>query len=78
MLREYIPLGNEKVEIRYTEGERQFAAEAFEILDKALPDLTSYFNIAEPFPQVRVILVPNRDEFDRLVRDLLLSRLICK
>jgi hypothetical protein len=41
------------------------------VLDGALPTITSYFGIAQPFPTVRVILVTSRAEFDRLVRDLL-------
>jgi hypothetical protein len=71
MLKNYLTLGDAKIEIRYVEGERRFAAQAFDVLDAALPTITSYFAIAQPFPRVRVILVASRAEFDRLVRDLL-------
>jgi len=71
MLENYLILGDAKIEIRYVEGERRFAAQAFDVLDGALPTITSYFGIAQPFPKVRVILVASRAEFDRLVRDLL-------
>ena len=71
MLDNYLILGNEKIEIRYISGEIVFAKEAFDALEQGLPAISAYFNVSQPFPLVRVVLVPNRDEFDRLVRDLL-------
>jgi hypothetical protein len=71
MLNSYLALGDAKIEVRYADGEQRFAAEAFAVLDQALPGITAYFNLADPFPRVRVILVTHRAEFDRLVRDLL-------
>jgi hypothetical protein len=70
-LNNYLRLGDEKVEIMYVEGEREFAQESFDTLGNALSIVTSYFSIAEPFPKIRAVLVRNRNEFDRLVRDLL-------
>lgn len=59
------------MEIRYVEGELRFAEEARVSLTLVLPAITGYFQCAGVFPKIRVVLVPNRDEFDRLVRDFL-------
>lgn len=71
MLNDYLALGDTKIEIRHVEGEHSFAQEAFALLSKKIPSITSYFRVSGAFPKVRVVLVPNRNEFDRLVRDLL-------
>ncbi len=71
MLDNYLRLGNEKAEIRYVEGEQQLAGETFDALAEALSAITCYFELSKPFPKVRAVLVPSRNEFDRLVRDLL-------
>jgi hypothetical protein len=71
MLSGYLTLGDRKIEIRYVEGDYGFAAEAFAALSEALPSLADYFALSEPFPKVRVVLAPDRGEFDHLVRDLL-------
>jgi hypothetical protein len=71
MLDNYIIVGDQKIEIRYVEGERGFAQKAFFILSKTLPFITDYFRLSRDFPKIRVVLVPNRSEFDRLVQDLL-------
>ncbi len=71
MLDNYLTLENAQFEIRYVEGEHRFAQEALGILSTALPSITSYFLLSNPFPKVRAVLVTHRNEFDRLVRDLL-------
>jgi len=71
MLEGYSELGDARIGIRYVEGEGSFAERAFAALDAKLPALTSYFEVSEPFLPIRVVLVPSRDEFDRLVRELL-------
>jgi len=71
MLDNYLILGNEEVEIRYVEGDLGFAHDAVAVLSRALLSVTRYFEISNPFPKVRAVIVPNRNEFDRLVRDLL-------
>jgi hypothetical protein len=71
MLDDYLTLGDQKLEIRYVEGDRGFAEETFAVLSKALPYLTRYFLFSESFPKVRTVLVQNRKEYDRLVHDLL-------
>jgi len=71
MLKGYLALGESGIEIRYVEGERGFADVALRALEGALPSLEQYFQISSVFPPVTAVLVPSRDEFDRLVRDLL-------
>ncbi len=71
LLKDYLVLGNETSEVRYIPGEQTFASEAFTALEKARPLVLSYFQMMEPFPQTRVVLVTERSEFDRLVRDWL-------
>ncbi len=72
MLNGYLKLGNEQIDVRFAKGEREFAEMTFATLAKGLPRLLSYFEISGAFPKVTAVLVPDRDEFDRLVRDLLL------
>lgn len=71
MLNDYLVLGDKSIEIRHVEGEHIFAQEAFAVLSKQLPSIIAYFGLSEAFPKVKVVLVPNRNEYDRLVRDLL-------
>jgi len=71
MLEGYSELGDARIGVRHVEGERPFAERAFAALDAKIPALTSYFEVPVPFPPIRVVLVPSRNEFDRLVRDLL-------
>ncbi len=71
MLKNYNKFGDEKVEIRYVDGEQEFAEIAFDALSMAFPVISSYFILSKPFPKVKVVLVTNRNEFDRLVRDFL-------
>ena len=70
MLNNYLALGKD-IEVRYIEGDEPFAEETFIALKEALVSLSKYFCLKEPFPKIRVILVPNRNEFDRFVIDLL-------
>ena len=71
MLSDYLTLESQSVEIRYAQGDYEFAQVSHAALDRALPAITGYFGLPSSFPKVRVVLVPSRAEFDRLVRDLL-------
>lgn len=71
MLDHYLALGDSTVSIRYSEGERDSAEEAYAVLGEKLPSTIAYFDLSEAFPQVTVVLVSDRNEFDRLVRNLL-------
>jgi len=67
----YLVLGKDNIEIRYIGGDKPFAEETFIALKEVLVFLSKYFGLEEPFPSIRAILVPNRNEFDRLVINLL-------
>jgi hypothetical protein len=71
MLENYLKLGDSLFEIRYVEDDLRYAQKTFAILSKALSSVTDYFLVSEPFPKVRVVLVPDRNEFDRLVVNFL-------
>lgn len=71
MLDNYQTLGTPQFEIRYAEEDIRYAQDTLAVLCKALPAVTYYFQVSESFPKVKAVLVPNRNEFDRLVRDLL-------
>jgi len=42
LLKDYLVLGNETTEIRYSPGEEKFASAAFTTLEKARPVVLSY------------------------------------
>jgi len=71
MFNGYLKLGDQRVEVWYVEAEHEYAQDAFDVLQAGLPRMTDYFRPATPLPKITAVLVPNRDEFDRLVRDLL-------
>lgn len=71
MLGHYLAVETAQFEIRYVAGESQFATETLRVLEDAFGHIAHYFQLTDAFPQVRVVLVIERDEFDRLVRDLL-------
>ncbi len=71
MLDDYLAFGNDRIEVRYIYKDRSFAEETHVLLGKAVDSLTRYFDLKTPFPLVRAILATTRDEFDRLVADLL-------
>jgi len=67
----YLSIGNQLLEILYVNGDEHHARDAFDHLGNESPSIIGYFEISEPLPKIRVVLVPDRNEFDRLVRDLL-------
>jgi len=71
MLDNYSILHNHNIEVRYIKGDEAFAEETFIALKEAIFSLSNYFLLKESFPPIRVILVPNRNEFDRFVINLL-------
>lgn len=71
MLDDYLALGNDRIKIRYIDKDRLFAEETCVKMTDAVDSLTKYFDLETPFPPIRAILVTDRDEFDRLVVDLL-------
>ena len=71
MLDAYVRIADDRVEVRYAAGKGTHATLAYEAIAEALPAVLSYFAVEASFPHVRAVLVPDRAEFDRLVRDLL-------
>jgi hypothetical protein len=71
MLDDYLPLHDDRIEVRYIHGDYPFAEETLIALEKAVSFLTRYFDLDASFPPMRAILVPTRNEFDRLVAELL-------
>jgi len=70
MLERYLSRGSDGVEVRFTVGDEAHADLSRRALGESLPELLEELGLDE-FPAIRVVLVPDRDEFDRLVRDLL-------
>jgi len=57
--------------MEYTGEDEPFVQETCNALGAALKSLCEYFGLTEAFPPVRLILTPNRPEFDRCVREVL-------
>lgn len=70
MLKNYQTLTSCHFEIYHLE-EDDLAKKTSTTLENALIFCKQYFSLDDQFPKIRVVFVPNRDEFDRLVRDLL-------
>jgi len=70
MLSSYQILKSDHFEI-YHPNEVEIAQNAFHALEIALVFCRQYFSIKYNFSKIRVVLVNHRDEFDRLVRELL-------
>jgi hypothetical protein len=71
LLKAYSVLESEAVVVRYVKNDQVSAEETKTALTAALPVITGYFELQSPLPRLTAILVPSRDEYDRLVLDLL-------
>jgi len=71
MLDDYLLLHDDRIKVRYIHGDAPFAKQTLIALQKAVGFLTRYFNLDTSFPSMRAILAPRRNEFDRLVAELL-------
>jgi hypothetical protein len=71
MLKNYLWFNDEKIKVGFTEKDRKFAKETSVALKKAIKLLSEYFLLKKSFSPVRAVLVPNRKEYDRLVKELL-------
>ena len=70
-VRPYCTLRHADLSIEYVSVEEAFVQDTCEALREALAQLRGFFGLKEMFPPVRVILTPDRPEFDRCVRDIL-------
>jgi len=71
LLADYLQLGDSRIKVWHAEGEEGFAEDAFATLSAKRELLLSDFRVVGTFPRIQIVLVPSRNEFDRLVRDLL-------
>lgn len=71
MLDNYLTFIKNNIEFRYIETDKQFAKETYINLKEAIIFLSNYFCLKEPFSLIRAILAPSRNEYDRLVINLL-------
>ena len=67
----YRTISHGRLLIEYTPTDEQFVQETAGTLEEALDFLCDYFGLPTPLTGVRVILTPDRPEFDRCVRDIL-------
>ncbi len=71
MLENYHSVNTGYSDILFQSTDAQYTSQTATAIEKGWHIVTDYFQIAGSFPKVRAILVPNRNEFDRLVKDLL-------
>ena len=71
MLNNYLWFGTGNTKIGFTEKDRKFVRETSAGLEEAIECLSEYFHLEKSFSPIRAILVPDRKEFDRLVKELL-------
>lgn len=71
MLESYSWFNDENIKVGFTEKDRKFVKETFVALKEAIKLFSEYFLLEKRFPPVRAILVPNRKEYEHLVRELL-------
>ncbi len=60
-----------RITLKYSAPDECFVGEALQGLDEAVQGTTEYFQIEGTLPPLRCILVPDRGEFDRYVREVL-------
>ena len=71
MLESYLWFNDENIKVGFTEKDRKSVKETSVGLKKAIKFLSEYFLLEKSFLPIRAILVPNREEYDRLVKELL-------
>jgi hypothetical protein len=71
MLQGYKRVTERGVDVFFAELDRSSAERTSSVLCRAAAELSARFGMARPCPPIRAVLAPDRDEFDRLVADLL-------
>lgn len=71
MLDDYLLFNEDYIEVRYITKDKVFVEETHNSLDEAVKSLYEYFKLEEKFLSIRAVIVPDRNEFDRLVKELL-------
>ena len=67
----YHSLGDSSIVVEYAEKDLSYAEEALGYVSEAIGVLCGYFDCAGQLPAIRTMLVPDRSEFDRCVKDVL-------
>ena len=67
----YLTAEQSNVRVEYTQKDQAFVDATLDHLSSAIRYLTDYFQLPGSFPAIRAILVPNRPEFDRCVKEVL-------
>jgi len=71
MLENYLWFDSKNIKIGFTEKDRESVRETSDGLKEAIKFLSKYFHLEKIFPPIRAILVPNREEYIRLVKEFL-------
>ena len=71
MLENYLWFDSNNIKVGFKEKDRKFVKKTFTGLEEAIKFLSVYFYLERKFPSIRVILAPNREEYDFLVKKLL-------
>lgn len=71
LLKAYALLESDAVVVRYVNDDMVSAEETLTTLTAALPIITGYFALQSTLPCITAVLVSSRDEYDRLVVNLL-------
>jgi hypothetical protein len=71
MIESYLWFNEENIKVGFIEKDRKFVKETTVALKEAIKLFSEYFLLEKSFPPIRAILVPNRKEYDHLVKELL-------
>jgi len=71
MLEDYLWFDAKNIKVGFKEKDRRFVKETVTGLEEAIKFLSVYFHLRSDFPSIRVILAPNRKEYELLVKKLL-------
>lgn len=67
----YLWFNDDNIKVGFTEKDRKYVRKTSAGLKKAIKFLSKYFHVKKNFGPIRAILVPNRKEYDRLVKTVL-------
>ncbi len=71
IIKGYLWFNDDNIKVGFTEKDKKYVRETSAGLKKAIKFLSKYFHVKKNFGPIRAILVPNRKEYDRLVKTVL-------
>jgi hypothetical protein len=71
MLRDYAALESKAVSVRFMQFDEANAEFTMAALTTAIPIVSAFFELRSPLPRITTVLVPSRNEYDRLVVHML-------